>query len=126
MSNASVLILLRVVTLAKFKGLSAPSQEVLNPLNLRFTPQKYFLSSKWMDMIPQPRFKSIDNDLINFLFFKALVPSPLPKRKSPAQPRQPWMHFLTHLGISKVTAQGSLKHPGHPFASVIEAESAFP
>lgn len=42
MSNASVLILLRVVTLAKFKGLSAPSQEVLNPLNLHFTPQKVF------------------------------------------------------------------------------------
>lgn len=48
MSKASVLILLRVVTLAKFKGLSAPSQEVLNPLILHFTPQKYILSSKWV------------------------------------------------------------------------------
>lgn len=68
MSNASVLILLRVVTLAKFKGLSAPSQEVLNPLNSHFAPQKYILSSKWMEMVPQPRFSSIDNDLINLFF----------------------------------------------------------
>lgn len=69
MSKASVLILLRVVTLAKFKGLSAPSQEVLNPLNLHFTPpKKYVLSSKWMEIVPQPRFNSIGNDLINFLF----------------------------------------------------------
>lgn len=66
MSNASVLILLRVVTLAKFKGLSAPSQEVLNPLNLHFPPQKHILSRKWMEMVPQPRFNSVDNDLINF------------------------------------------------------------
>lgn len=77
-------------------------------------------------MAPQARFKSIDNDLINFFFFKALVPSPLPKRKSPAQPHWPWIHFLTRLGISKVTSQGSLNRPGDPFASVIEAESAFP
>lgn len=55
MSKASVLILLRVVTLAKFKGLSAPSQEVLNPLNLHFTPPKnmFCLASGWRLFLSQ-------------------------------------------------------------------------
>lgn len=59
MSDASGLISLRAGAVAKFKLLSTPSREVLNPPNLYFTKKKkkrkiYFLSSKCMETVPAP------------------------------------------------------------------------
>lgn len=56
MSDASGLISLRAGALAKFKLLSTPSREVLNPPNLYFTKKRkiYFLSSKCMETVPAP------------------------------------------------------------------------